>query len=419
MILLEKIVFYLLVFCLPWQTRKVLYLWGGGFNEWTSAYLYLTDILVILLFCFWALRKRRKRFLKEFKIFKLKDSGFWLVAFLFFSSVTLIQARNLPLGFYAWFKLLEFVILFFYCKQNYKEIFNFKRVAQVFVASGVFQSLIAISQFVSQKSLGLRLLTESPLGPAIDGVAKFTANGLTFIRAYGSLPHPNLLAVYLLTCLFFVYYLWFEKKRNFRGNCFLSFIYILLLLALFLTFSRMIIFVFFLASLIFFILIFKKHKKKALNLFLLLIVSSFIFFLIAQPEISARFQIFSGEQAVGLRLFYNQVAYDTIQQYPWLGIGLGNFVWEIKDIFNLFSNWLHQPVHNVYLLIASEVGLIGLIIFLMFIYQLLVQNKDKLLLIIILSFLFIALFDHFFWTLQQGQLILWLVLGLTAGQRGV
>jgi len=30
---------------------------------------------------------------------------------------------------------------------------------------------------------------------------------------------------------------------------------------------------------------------------------------------------------------------------------------------------------------------------------------------IFISFLFIGLFDHYFWTLQQGRLIFWLVLG--------
>jgi hypothetical protein len=30
----------------------------------------------------------------------------------------------------------------------------------------------------------------------------------------------------------------------------------------------------------------------------------------------------------------------------------------------------------------------------------------------LVSFLFIGLFDHYFWTLQQGRLMFWLVLGL-------
>jgi O-antigen ligase len=149
---------------------------------------------------------------------------------------------------------------------------------------------------------------------------------------------------------------------------------------------------------------------------------------LAWSEISSRFQISPTEQSVSLRAFYNQVALAIIKEHPWLGIGLGNFVWEIKQMLDLLSSWLHQPVHNLYLLIASEIGLLGLVVFLFFIFRLLVSLRKRfrswtpnllevqLLAFIISAFLFIALFDHFFWTLQQGQLIFWVVLGLIAGQ---
>ncbi|MBL7053408.1 MAG: hypothetical protein ISS02_01995, partial [Candidatus Portnoybacteria bacterium] len=65
MIYLEKILFYLLVFCLPFQTRKIVYQWGGGFNEWTSMYLYLTDILLVSILLSWLWRNRKERFFKN------------------------------------------------------------------------------------------------------------------------------------------------------------------------------------------------------------------------------------------------------------------------------------------------------------------------------------------------------------------
>ncbi len=143
----------------------------------------------------------------------------------------------------------------------------------------------------------------------------------------------------------------------------------------------------------------------------------------AWPEISSRFLISAREQAVSLRAFYNQTAFSIIKEHPFLGIGLGNFVWEIKQLLHLLASWLHQPVHNIYLLIASETGLIGLVLFLVFIFELLKQLNEpsaasrqqyRLLLLIVFCLLFIGLFDHFFWTLQQGQLIWWLVLGMIA-----
>jgi len=57
----------------------------------------------------------------------------------------------------------------------------------------------------------------------------------------------------------------------------------------------------------------------------------------------------------------------------------------------------------------------------MFLYQLLRKfnkelknKKNYLLFFIVCAFLFLGLFDHFFWTLQQGQLMFWLILGLMA-----
>jgi len=437
---MEKLFFYLLIFCLPFQTRKILYQWGDGFNEWSSAYLYLTDLLILLIFLFWFWRKRKERFLKKGLAVGevqeiIKNPSFWLATFLIISLISLVQANNIQLGFYHWFKLLELAGLFFYLKYNFRQLFNFKRLAQVLIASGLFQSLIAFAQYSSQKSLGLRYLFESPLGPEIAGVAKIVVEGTKMIRPYGSLPHPNLLAAFLLLSIFCFYFIWLNKKHSFIKNCFLLIIFCLLIFTLGLTFSRLIIFTFLLASLIYFVFTFwrtvqmldKELFKRITSIFLLFIVFCCLFIVLAWPEISSRFTVSLTEQSVGLRVFYNQTAFLIIKEQPWLGIGLGNFVWEIRQMLNLLSSWLHQPVHNIYLLIASETGLIGLFLFLFFIFRLLWPAGNRtphlgvrlpnFIIFISLSFLFIALFDHFFWTLQQGQLMLWLVLGITASYR--
>jgi len=445
---LEKIFFYLLVFCLPLQTRKVFYQWGDGFNEWSSAYLYLTDLLLILIFLFWAWRKRKEIFFKEGVAFrpawfaqKTKKTGFWLVVFLIIGLISLVQAKNIQLGFYSWFKLLEMAGLFFYLKYNFKPLFNFKRLAQVLVASGFWQALIGLAQYFNQKSLGLWYFKESSLNPEIAGVAKIVVDEVAFIRAYGALPHPNLLAAFLFLSIFFFYFLWLKEDSFFIKDCFGMTVFGILLAAFWLTFSRLIIAVFILASLLFFVWNYLKKprlRKRTTGLLILFIVFCSLFTFLLWPEISTRFSISLTEQAVGLRAFYNQNALSIIGEHPWLGVGLGNFVWGIRETLYLLAGWLHQPVHNIYLLMASETGLIGLIVFLFFVFQLLRTGRKRTrlsrnfssgplrsfqslattcLLFVLCSFLFIGLFDHFFWTLQQGQLIFWLILGLMAGQR--
>ncbi|MFH1938211.1 MAG: O-antigen ligase family protein, partial [Patescibacteria group bacterium] len=185
------------------------------------------------------------------------------------------------------------------------------------------------------------------------------------------------------------------------------------------------IFIFLISSIFYFIVCFRQNRKKIFALFLLFIILCSSFLFLAWPEISNRFQISLTEQSIGLRSFYAQISFLVIQEHPWLGMGIGNFVWEIRQMLDLLSSWVHQPVHNIYLLIGSEVGLIGLVMFLMFLFILIRQFREQkeenikqyyLLLFLISGILIISLFDHFFWTLQQGQLMFWLILGIIASQ---
>lgn len=435
MIIIEKLIFYLFVFCLPLQTRKIIYQWGDGFNEWSSAFLFLTDILLIAMLLLWFWRIRKQRFLKKSPFKKqdlLKDYTVWIIVFLIISFFSMSQANNIQLGFYTWFKLLELVALLFYIKCNVGLIFCLKRIAQVVIASGFIQSIIVFGQFINQKSLGLRFLTESPIGIEVSGIAKIMFDGMKIIRPYGTFLHPNILAAFLLLCIFLLYYRWLDGEYSVAKNCFSCFIYCSLFFALWLTFSRTAIIACLVASLVYFNFIFwharetnnKALKQKLFLIFLTFVLCCLFFVSLAWPEVSHRFIISMGEQAVGLRLAYNEIAFFIISQYPWLGIGLGNFTWEIAQIFNLLQSWMHQPVHNVYLLISSEVGLIGLGVFLLFLWRLFAASKKEesnsrlflpiSLFFTVICFLFIAFFDHFFWSLQQGQLMFWLTLGMIA-----
>ena len=118
-----------------------------------------------------------------------------------------------------------------------------------------------------------------------------------------------------------------------------------------------------------------------------------------------------------MRDFYNQIAF---QGKPFLGVGLGNFVNWLKEIDPGLASNLYQPVHNIYLLIFSETGILGLTLFLLFLFFLIKNSHYDIMIyhtslfFIFISLLFFGLFDHFLWTLQQGQIIFWLVSGLVA-----
>src|SRR3990167_5545840 len=143
-----------------------------------------------------------------------------------------------------------------------------------------------------------------------------------------------------------------------------------------------------------------------------------LFVIFYWPEAVSRVKISSGEEAVQLRIFYNK---ESVKSLNWFGVGAGNFVnWLMVKDPNLPRN-LYQPVHNIYLLIYSETGILGISAFLMFLLFLIkdfvLRTRMKNLynysfLLIFLSVLFMGLFDHFLLTLQQGRFIFWLTVML-------
>ena len=430
---LEKIFFYLLVFCLPFQTRHIFYQWGNSFNEWTSIYLYGTDILILAVLIFWLIRDFEKLKNLARAKFSFKKPENILGLFLLVAAFSAVTANNQGLGFYGFFKLLEFSFLFLYIRYNFQNLFSFERFWQVFIASASLQAGVAIWQFFKQKSLGLKFLAESPLSPDIPGVAKIVVLGEKIVRAYGTVPHPNILAAILILAIFGLAYLFIKQHQQLNIYRQISYgaLGILLLLALFLTFSRVVT----LAGLAFFAWWLVSSWRQGLcwkaifkTIFLLFIICCFliIFF---WSYFSARYEVsnFIEGQSIGLRIFYNQIALKLIKQNPFLGIGTGNFVWAINDykligdFYNRLQLWMYQPAHNIYLLVAAETGLFGLFAFLLFLFLTIRnawrQRKDLsvyCLLFIIYCLLIIGLFDHFLWDLQQGQVLFWLFLGLLA-----
>jgi O-antigen ligase len=104
----------------------------------------------------------------------------------------------------------------------------------------------------------------------------------------------------------------------------------------------------------------------------------------------------------------------------WFGVGAGNFVpWLMRQQLSGRSIGLpadqYQPVHNIYLLVFKELGLVGLLLFLVWLGMAFVRRytHDHLVYAGLFSMLLlIGLFDHFLWTIQAGSLLFWLIAGL-------
>ncbi|MDC0449238.1 hypothetical protein OAL67_01385, partial [bacterium] len=74
----------------------------------------------------------------------------------------------------------------------------------------------------------------------------------------------------------------------------------------------------------------------------------------------------------------------------------------------------NQPVHNIFILTQLESGIFGLFFFVMLLticVKKALVSRHTLLLISLIQIMFLGSFDHYFITIHQTQLFLWLIIG--------
>lgn len=450
--MLKKIIINspLYLFCaflltVPFQKRHIFNLATAKINnvfvEWQTISLYLSDIIFILCLIFWLINLIINRKEKTQKIDKL----YYIlpISIFIFSLVSILVNYNAYIdhnvAIYKLIKLAELVLLFIFIIKNINTKKTIIISLSALVASGVVSSILAILQYLKQQTLGLTMLGEPLVMPILQNVAKLVLdNGNVVMRAYGTFPHPNVLAGFILANLVFTLALFIYLTVNYGLNkpkyrlltILISFGLILEIFTFIFTFSRTAWIALAIALILFFILIkkqlvlaFKNIKESGFYYVITLVVLAIIFAIGSQwPQITSRATISDqhGDQAVTNRAFYNKISFEMIKKNPIVGIGYGNFASKMQDYTNQkIEWWQYQPTHNVYLLIFAEIGIFGLLSFLGLIiavsYKLKVTKNIFSLssISILVAFLFIMLFDHYLWTIQQGQLLLWILLGFT------
>lgn len=121
-------------------------------------------------------------------------------------------------------------------------------------------------------------------------------------------------------------------------------------------------------------------------------------------------------ESIWRRIELVRAAWEMFKTSPIFGIGLGNFIPKLPKFFIPQGLYFWQPVHNLFLLILAEIGIVGLGVAgwgLGRILKKLWQKKNLALLYSLSAIIFTGLFDHYWLTLQQTQLLLALIIGLS------
>jgi O-antigen ligase len=410
--------FYLLILFLPTQFGK--HFWPnfsfvfGLRLDYLSPTIYLTDLIILLIFvCY---------FPKFKKIIARTNKKYLLVFLLFLLSLAVgaIGAKNSLAGVYGIIKFLEFSFLAFFVANNFRT-FNKQVIFMMFLVGVVFESLLAIFQYFNQGSLGgfFYFFGERTFNAGTPGIANASINGQLFLRSYATFSHPNVLAGFLIVAMLYLL-LFFKNKIILSIGLFLG------SLTLFLTLSRIAIILWAIYLIVLFGTSFlKKYKNGFSNLkffvagiiIFLLIISGF--FVFKNSFILQRFFLtkVSDESFVQRQQLITQ-SFLMVQKNPIFGIGVNNFFNNLTFSKGQTDLSLVQPVHNIFLLVFSETGLIGFCFFIYAFYKALrkiisnfTKKESKFILLLIFSVIFLGFFDHYFLTIQQGQILFSLIFG--------
>jgi O-antigen ligase len=324
-------------------------------------------------------------------------------------------------GLYGFLKLLEFVFLGFYTAFNIKKL-RLSTVLALFSIGIIFESFLSILQYFHQGSIGgiFYFFGERTFNGQTPGIANASINGELVLRPYGTFSHPNVLAGFLVIAMTLI----LSGIKNYESRI-KRIVFILTLtigtIALFLTLGRIAIVVWVLILGFFIVRKFLIHNSY----FLILLIVVFLFLGLTTP-LGVRFtDIRLTDESIVVRQELIKSSLLMVKNNPFFGVGLNNFLIELPDyqkIKNYFTDL--QPVHNIFLLVAAQTGIVGLIFFLWFIgktYKRIMNHESRIRhrtpiihnskFIILSTALVLGFFDHYFLTLQQGQLLFSFILG--------
>jgi hypothetical protein len=271
------------------------------------------------------------------------------------------------------------------------------------------QSILAMVQYGVQHSLGLSFLGESVITKNTSNIATIDFWGTKILRAYGTFPHPNILGGFL-SGIIILFLIFKDIVQRTIGTLFWRIALLFFMIGAFFTFSRSAILGLFIGFLFLFML---SNRKNAI--LLPLVISSLIFICLSLlfPFFTQRFTASTTEDTS--RMHQYQVSWMMIQRHPF-GVGLGNDTLQLEqEKTTPVSLWDIQPVHNTFLLLTNEIGIIPGIIFLvffMFLLYTLILSPQRILIALLLTISVPLVVDHYFYTSFQGLMFMGIILGI-------
>jgi O-antigen ligase len=403
----------LAAFFLPWQT--LLILGGETIAGETSVYgvcgVYAVEVILIVAFF---LRGRPQ---VSQTIRPIVKAFFLFLAAAFFS---LAFSKWDTVG---WFHLVHVVCAGLFFLLLIDERTHVKQVVIAFLAGLVVPIVIGWEQVLTGSSFASTVFGIAEKRSQIAGTAVVeTLDGRT-LRAYGTLPHPNIFGGFLAVGI--VMFAWITQFVTTRQRLVLAIASSAVLSAsIIITFSRSA----WLALVVAFITlvtlalyqgrVLSRRVIPIMALGLVCLLAALIFF---HTQVFARFNPSLRVEAISIeeRASQYQTFVPVFSSAPMLGVGPGAYTFALASQNPGQPAWDYQPIHNTLLLILLELGVVGFVFFAHWIYRI-----DKLAhtlwrepngiyaLALGTTLLIIALLDHYLWSLWPGLVLCALALAV-------
>lgn len=407
---MKEIITYLWLALIPTQLGRHFWLVEsrvlGMKIDYLSIILYLSDILWVV----WIIKNHplTPSLTKEGD----KTKNFWnrwlmvvLVLAIVVGNVVVAQAKLVAV--YRWLRVGQWLFTFYLVSKNKKDIEG--KLLKVIPWWIIIESFLALAQVVKGGSLqgiwwwfGERRFLLGNLG-----IAEMRVGNEAWVRAYGTFSHPNSLAGFLLLA-----WIWWRKSPALRapplrkGGILKWVVNWSALLGIVLAGSRTV----WVLSILILIQETRNEKQELKGVVeKVLIGIGLVAMVLGIVGNEYELKSFLGgwdKDSWSKRVSLVVSAKNMFIDSPFLGIGNGNFVsllpkYQEKNIF-----WL-QPVHNIFLLILSEIGIFGVVLLCKMFGRIRKKNWQILGIIIVTGML-----DHYWVTLPQNFWLAAIILGL-------
>ena len=382
---------YLLVFLLPWQTvwiiqEKMIGRAGTSFEgvwQYGTTRLYVLEVFVVFLMMLFLWQRLKQLYVRGIRraFSAWRSSRFFLLDwclgfFVFLSLGSILWSPDKGVAVFAALRIVEGIFLFFFFRTTQ---LNFFLLVTALVGGAVIQSTIAIGQFFIQTVVASTLLGISTHDPAVLGTAVIQAADRRWLRAYGAFPHPNVLGAYLAVAFLMCGVALTRAKEKWHWILLLAASQIILIGLLF-TFSRSAWISSLLGGVLTILVSFFRRPSGESNkdiiihpvvvLALASVITASIFTAYFFDEMKGRIGIAPSRleyQSIDERLSSLSRAAPLLQGAWYRGTGIGNFTNALflseKERGIDDVSYSYQPLHNVFFMIFAELGIVGILLF--------------------------------------------------------